>query len=82
MNAVVLPAHFDGQKIVLDEPYPLEPDTPLTVTILSPQDDDDERADWARLGRHNLAAAYGDDEPEYTFADIKEWNPLYKGPRQ
>jgi hypothetical protein len=80
MSAVALPAHFDGHKIVLDEPYPLEQDTLLTVIILSTQDDD-ERADWARLGQQNLAAAYGDDEPEYTFADIKEWNPLYKGPR-
>ena len=80
MSPVALPAHFDGKQIVLDEPYPLEPNTPLTVVVQSAQDDE-ERADWARLGRSNLAAAYGDDEPEYTFDDIKEWNPLYKGPR-
>ncbi len=80
MSTVVLPAHFDGQQIVLDEPYPLEPNTPLTVTVLSAQDDE-ERADWARLGRRNLAAAYSNDEPEYTLDDIKKWNPLYKGAR-
>ena len=80
MSAVVLSAHFGGQQIVLDEPYPLEPNTPLTVVVSSVHDDK-ERADWARLGQHSLAAAYADDEPEYTVADIKEWNPLYQGPR-
>ena len=62
MSAVVLPAPFDGQQIVLDAPYPLEPNTLLTVVVQSTQDDE-ERADWARLGQHNLAAAYGDNEP-------------------
>lgn len=76
-----MPAHFDGQQIVLDEPYPLEPNTALTVTVLSEPAEDEERAEWARFGRHNLAAAYGDDEPEYTAADIKKWNPLYRGPK-
>lgn len=79
MSSVVLPAHFDGQQIVLDEPYPLEPNMPLTVTVLS--EDDTEREDWARFGRQNLARAYGDDEPEYTMADIKRLNPDYRGPK-
>ena len=79
MNSVILPAHFDGQQTVLDEPYPLEPNTPLTVTALS--EDDQEREDWAWFGRQNLARAYGDDEPEYTLADIKELNPDYRGPK-
>ncbi len=81
MPAVTLPAHFDGTQIVLDVPYELQPDTALTVTVLSESVKDEERADWARLGRYNLAAAYGDDEPEYTESDIKKWNPLYRGPK-
>lgn len=79
MSAVVLPAHFDGQRILLDEPYELEPNTALVVTVL-PKDDKD-REEWLLLSEQGLAEAYGDDEPEYTLADIKEWNPLYKGPR-
>ena len=77
MPAVTLSAHFDGQQIVLDEPYPLEPNAPLTVVVLP--EDDQEREDWARFGLQNLARAYGDDEPEYTLDMIKEWNPEYEG---
>jgi hypothetical protein len=29
------------------------------------------REAWANFGRTQLAKAYGDDEPEYTEADIK-----------
>ena len=34
MNTVTLPAHFDGQQIVLDEPYNLESDASVFVTIV------------------------------------------------
>ena len=35
MQLVTLPAHFDGKKICLDEPFALIPNTKLIVTILS-----------------------------------------------
>ncbi len=79
MNPVILPAHFDGQQIVLDEPYELQPNTPLTIFV--PPVQDDEREEWYLLGKKNLARAYGDDEPEYTLADIKRINPNYRGPK-
>ena len=28
-------------------------------------------ADWKRFGQSQLARAYGDDEPEYSLADLK-----------
>ena len=77
MSSVTLPAHFDGQQIVLDEHYSLEPNTRLVVTVLP--EEDKEREDWYRLSAQGLAAAYGDDEPDYTLDDIKKWNPLYRG---
>ena len=79
MPAVTLSAHFDGQQIVLDEPCELQLNAPLNIIVLS--EEDTEREEWYRLGAQGLARAYGDDEPEYTAADIKEWNPDYRGPK-
>ncbi len=71
MPAVILKAHYDGKHIVLDEPFELPPNAPLAVTVLSPETDR-ERAEWAALGAKNLARAYGDGEPEYSIADIRQ----------
>ena len=72
MSALTLKAHFDGQHITLDEPYDLPPGTPLTVTVLSTSALlDPERAEWMSTASASLAAAYGDDEPQYTLADLK-----------
>lgn len=79
MNTITLPAHFDGNKIVLDEPFDMEPNTRLIVTILPEEQSDPERDDWANLAMESLERAYGDDEPEYTVDMIKEHNPDYKG---
>lgn len=63
-----LKAHYDGEHIVLDEPFELHANASLMVTVFAP---DAERSDWATLGAQGLARAYGDDEPEYTMADLK-----------
>ena len=68
MPTAILKAHYDGEHIVLDEPFDLPANVPLTVTVLA---DDAERREWAALGAQSLARAYGDDEPEYTIADIR-----------
>ena len=33
-----------------------------------------DRVSWQEMGRANLSRAYGDDEPEYTDADLKPDN--------
>jgi hypothetical protein len=73
MSAVILKAHYDGKQIVLDDPFDLEVNTPLAVTVLSREapEIEAERAEWAGLGAEALGRAYGPDEPEYTLADIK-----------
>lgn len=38
MDTVSVSAHFDGERIVLDEPFELEPNAKLIVTILPKQD--------------------------------------------
>ncbi len=80
MSTITLPAHFDGQQIVLDTPYTLAPNTTLSV-VVSVTEEDEDRADWLLLSMQNFAAGYDEDEPEYTAADIKKWNPDYRGPR-
>ncbi len=77
MNAVTLRAHFDGEKIILDEPFELEPNTQLVVTIIQDQQLREEFEDWANLAMQGLERAYGENEPEYTEDMIKEVNPEY-----
>lgn len=68
MKAVALTAHFDGEKVQLDEPYEIAANARLLVVVLPP---DEERQAWARTSASHLAKAYGNDEPEYTTADLR-----------
>lgn len=68
MSTAVLKAHYDGEHIVLDEPFSLPLNATLMVTVIAP---DTEHSEWSALGAQSLARAYGDDEPEYTTADLK-----------
>ena len=70
MPAVTLKAHFNGKQIVLDEPFDLPPNSRLMVTVM-PKEDSAEDAQWHRLAADALARAYGEDEPDYSAADIK-----------
>ena len=63
MPTVSLRAHYDGERIQLDEPFDLPPDVPLLVTVLVPETDHD-RESWITAARQSLARAYGEDEPE------------------
>ncbi|HET6879233.1 MAG TPA: hypothetical protein VFI31_03720 [Pirellulales bacterium] len=75
--AVNIRAHFDGQQILLDEPFPLQPNTKLIVTVLP--EEEDERDVWTRFGLQNLERAYGPDEPDYSLELVKRANPDYDG---
>lgn len=78
MHAVTLPAHFDGKQILLDEPFDLEPDARLIVTVLSNRKrTDDEHESWLRLSQQGLQSAYSENEIEYTLDMIKRPNPEY-----
>ena len=55
MIAKTLPAHFDGDKIVLDEPFEMEPDTKLIIAVLPKEQVDPEREDWANFAMEALA---------------------------
>ena len=68
MKAVALTAHFDGEKVQLDEPFQLEANARLLVVVLPP---DDERLAWSRFSAAQLSRAYGENEPEYTVDDLR-----------
>jgi hypothetical protein len=71
MALVSLKAHYNGEQIVLDEPCNLPANTPLMVTVLTPELER-EREDWDRLVMESFARSYSDNEPEYTLADVKK----------
>lgn len=73
MKRLTMRAHFDGKQILLDEPFEIEPNTALIVTIL-PKSSNGERENWARLSFESLARAYGGDEPECSLDLIKKAN--------
>ncbi len=78
MDTITLRAHFDGERILLDEAFEMEPNTKLIVTVL-PKQTDEEREAWLRLSKNRLKDAYRDDEAEYSLNLIKEPNPTYEG---
>ena len=78
MPIVTLPAHFDGERICLDEPFDLETDAKLIVTILPKQESDNEHEAWLLLSGQRLEEAYGQNEPEYSSNLLKEVNPNYE----
>ena len=72
MPTVTLKAHYDGERIVLDEPFDLPPDSPLMVTVLTAgADGQSDHPQWTALSARHLARAYSDSEPDYTQADVK-----------
>ena len=64
-------AHFDGQQVCLDEAVTILPNTRLLVTILDDSGPDPDREDFLALASAAFADAFGDDEVEYTEADLK-----------
>jgi hypothetical protein len=66
MSAIALKAHYDGKQICLDEPFELQPDSKLIVTVVSGDSLEDERQTWLAASQAGLARGYGADEPDYS----------------
>lgn len=67
MPSITLKAHYDGQHILLDEPFDLPINSSLMVIISLPENEQ-----WANFSMKGLANAYSDNEPEYSLEDIKQ----------
>lgn len=70
MPAVTLKAHYDGERIILDEPFEIPRNSPLMVTVL-PATEAVVGEDWILAARKALSAAYGKDEPDYGGEDLR-----------
>jgi hypothetical protein len=71
MPTVTLQAHYDGQHIVLDEPYDLPAKAPLMVTVLPSSADSDSEEAWLRATSSSDAFRFLADPGEdiYTLVD-------------
>ena len=78
MPIIALSAHYDGERICLDEEFDLEPNSKLIVTVLPNEETDTEHEAWLHLSGQTLEHAYGEDEPEYSSGLLKEVNPSYE----
>ena len=76
MDPISIPAHFDGQQILLDEPCELELNAKLIVTVLP--NPGSEHESWLGLSADRLQHAYGNNEEEYSLDLIKDPNPDYE----
>lgn len=62
-------ARFDEGRVLFDEDIAIPPHARLLVTIL--EDSDADRADFHALASTAFADTYGDDEVEYSEADLR-----------
>jgi hypothetical protein len=67
---------IDAQHLQLNQPILIPVGSTVLITLASP--DESERHAWQPLSAQGLAAAYGDDEPDYSAKMIKEPNPDYQ----
>jgi hypothetical protein len=72
MSAITLRAHYDGKHICLDEPYALQQDSKLLVMVVSGDAPADERLAWLAASQAGFARAFGEDEPDYSNAVLRE----------
>ena len=79
MPMITLSAHFDGEKICLDEPFKFAPNSKLAITVLSEFENKNEHKDWLNISEQKLIDSYGENEPEYSINMVKEVNPDYEG---
>ena len=67
---------IDAQHLQLTQPISIPAGSTVLVTLASPEET--ERQSWLPLSAQGLAAAYGDDEPDYPAKLVKEPNPDYQ----
>ena len=73
----MIQAHYDGEKICLDEPIELKRNDKLFVTVVSDIEEQSED-NFEAISLAGLSKAYSKDEPDYTTLHIREPNSEYR----
>ncbi len=68
MQIVTLQAHFDGRHILLDEPYELEPNTKLVISVIDMKDESDF---WQAASSSSLDDIWDNTEDD-VYAELLE----------
>ncbi len=68
----------DATHLELASPISGPPGRKVIVSLAEPDVRDAEDAAWRTVSSRGLAAAYGDAEPEYPPAMLREPNPEYQ----
>ena len=69
---------IDATHLELFQPIQIPPHSKIMIAVIAADDLADEREFWYQLADQGLAMAYGDNEPDYSLAVIREPNPEYK----
>ena len=79
MTGVIIEAQvLDAQHLRLSQRLALAPGSKVFITITPPEGLAEEREALAAVSAQGLAGAYGDQEPEYSRASIKDPNPDFQ----
>jgi hypothetical protein len=68
---------MDSTHLELARPIMVDRGRRVVVVLAESTEQDAERWEWVQGGTAGLQAAYGDGEPEYTPAMVRERNPAY-----
>lgn len=69
---------IDSTHLELAEPISVPQNQTVVVAVGKPEELEDERRQWLALSAQGLEAAYGEDEPDYSRAVVKEKNAEYE----
>jgi hypothetical protein len=69
---------IDATHLELAKPIAASYGKAVRVFIAEADEEDNEYKQWLAFSLDGLQSAYGDSEPEYTAAMVKEPNPEYK----
>lgn len=68
---------LDSTHLELARPIEASRGRTVLVSVAEPAEQDAERRQWLGSSAASLQAAYGDSEPDYTPAMVRESNPDY-----